>query len=229
MIKRHTAFLLSLLVVVMLSSAVASGLVRRAMPTSANAEEQALTVQLRYVAGISTWGPTNVYGAAMLWPKEQLATIGIHLLPHLLGGQQYMWWAVNSQTQKALRLGTFNSSYAGDASQDVYLLQDLPANANEVLVTVWHPGDSSTSPGPNRSVAGYFPLPPAPIATATALVLNPAPNATVLPTAIPGINTTPGHHPNYTHRVHTPVIIHNLPSTGGGPLVHAYEDESGSR
>ena len=188
-----------------------------------------MTIQLQYVAGVSTWGPTNVYGSATLWPKEQLATITVHLLPRLLGGQQYMWWIANTKTNAVLHLGTFDSNFAGDATQDVYLLQDLPAGANEVLVTVWHPGDSATTPGPDCSVAGLVPAPPAPTATPTLLPPNPGPYATALPTMIPGVVTTPGHHPTYTRHVRAPFTIHTLPSTGGGPLVNANMPESRTR
>ncbi len=226
--KRSAAFLVSLVLVVMLSVASASGLVRRSMPPTANAEEQGVTVQLQYIDGLSNWGPTNVYGSAHLWPTEQLATITVHLLPHLLNGQQYMWWVANTQSKQALRLGTFDTNYAGDLTQDVYLLQDLPEGANEILVTVWHPGDSSTTPGSDRSLAGLVPATPAAAATSTSGSPGYGLGGTPLPTAIPGVVATPGHHPTYTGHVHAPVTIHNLPSTGGGPLVHAYEQRSGA-
>jgi len=220
--KRLMAFLLSLLFVAMLSMAVASGLIRREVPPSVSAEEQGVPIQLSYVPGLSTWGPTNVYGSARLWPSEQLATISVHLLPHLLNGQQFAWWVMNSQTNKVSRLSMFNTNYAGDLSQDVYLLHELPVGANEVMVTVWHPGDSTTTPGGDRSLVGQFPVPPKPAATST-------PSAGALPTMIPGIDVKPGHHPTYIGHLHvasTP--IHTLPSTGGGPLVDASNRAAGT-
>ena len=182
-----------------------------------------MTINLQYMEGTSNWGPTNVYGSATLWPQEQLATISVHLLPHLLGGQQYWWWVTNSQTGKALRLGSFDTSFAGDGSQDVFLSKNLPLGANELVVTVWHPGDSTNVPGLDRSVAGLIPIPPAPTPTAVPGVPNSGPYASTLPTGIPGVITNPGHDPSYTGRVQAPVTIHTLPSTGGGPLVHANE------
>jgi hypothetical protein len=171
--------------------------------------------------GLSNWGPTNVYGTATLWPQEQLATISVHLLPHLLGGQQYGWWVTNAQTGKATQLGSFDTSFAGDGTQDVFLSKSLPIGANEIIVTVWHPGDSTKSPGVDRSVAGLISVPPAPTATATPSAPSSGPYASTVPTGIPGVITNPGHHPNYTGRVKAPVTIRTLPSTGGGPLVHA--------
>lgn len=225
--KRSAAFLLSLSLVAMLSVAGASGYIRRGILPTVNAEEQGMTIQLSYMQGVSNWGPTNVYGSATLWPNEELATITVHLLPHLLHGQQFIWWIANTRTQQALRLGTFNTNYAGDATQDVYLLQDLPADANEALVTVWHPGDSATTPGNDRSVAGLVAATAAATSTSTPQASNPNPSVTV-PTLIPGLDTKPGHHPTYTGHLQAPVSIHTLPSTGGGPLVHAYSYDTGT-
>lgn len=225
--KRVSPILLFLVVVATLSVAIASGMVRRVMPTTANAEEQGLSVQLQYMQGVSTWGPTDVDGSATIWPTEQLATITVHLLPHLLGGQQYMWWVANAQNGDALRLGTFNTSFAGEGTQDVYLLQDLPAGADEVIVTVWHPGDSARKPGTDVSLAGLIPA-PSPAATSTSLAAIPLPGATSLPTLIPGVIAKPGHNPTYIKKVISPVRIRTLPSTGGGPMVRANESGSGA-
>jgi len=139
--------------------AVDANVLRRAWP-AVNAEEQGISVALHYQRGYSTWGPTNVYGTAVLWPQEQVATLTVHLLPHLEGGDRYVWWVINTGSGAAVRLGTFNTTNAGDQHIATYLNHGLPAGANAVLVTIAVPTDPLRAPAASRSLYGAMvPLP----------------------------------------------------------------------
>src|SRR5579862_4561734 len=86
-------------------AAVDVGILRHATPAVVNAEERGTSVALSYQPGQSSWGPTNVYGTAVLWPLDGVATLSVHLLPHLQHGDRYVWWVANSHTGASMRLG----------------------------------------------------------------------------------------------------------------------------
>lgn len=131
-------------------------------PAAVHAESRGLDVRLSYVRGYSNWGPTNVNGVAKVWLSEGVAMLSVHNLPHLLNGDSYAWWLVNTGTGDALPLGAFNTSEAGDASQDAIFNQAPPQGADALVVTIKHPGDPAAAPGPLRSLTGYFPAQAAP-------------------------------------------------------------------
>lgn len=126
-------------------------------PAAGHAEEKGMTITLSYVRGYSNWGPTNVYGNAQFWPSEGVAALYVHNLPRLLQGDTYASWIVNTASGDVRRLGTFNTDDAGDGYEDITFDGGLPPGSNALLVTVQHPGDPATGPGPQRSLAGYFP------------------------------------------------------------------------
>lgn len=164
------------------------------------AEEQALLIHLAYSRGYSNWGPTNVSGAARLWPSEGVVVLTTHNLPHLLGGDLYVAWLVNTVSGESLRLDSFNTSQAGDAEMDKIFNQPLPRGANALLVTLSHPGAPATLPGPQRTLVGYFPAQhtapvisqPTPPATATPV---PAPPTAIPAPSAPPTATPPASHP----------------------------------
>lgn len=190
-----------------------------------NAESPAIVIALSYVRGYSTWGPTNVAGVARLWPGEGVVVLNVHDLPHLLNGDMYVAWLVNTSSGESLRLDAFNTSDAGDAEMDKIFDQALPRGANALLVTVSHPGDPSALPGPQRTLVGYFlpqntaPAPQQPAASATPAASAPSQPA---PTATPHARPSPGggraaprsHHKHSAVRAHHPVVV-ILPQTGG--------------
>lgn len=156
---------LQILIVLAISAATGIGLARHSTTLPADAEEKAVRVSLGYVRGYSNWGPTNVYGAAQIWPREAVANITVHNLPHLPYGRQYVWWVINMQTGAAMRLGAFNTTEAGNAFQDTYLAHALPAGANAVVVSIDQGVDRALRPGTQRTVGGYFAPPIASQAT----------------------------------------------------------------
>jgi hypothetical protein len=199
---RKSLIPLVLLFVLLIASGglAAIRIVHRDTPATASAEELGLSASLHYVDGYSNWGPTDVYGSAVVWPHEGVATINVHFLPRLTDGASYLWWVVNTVTGKAVNIGAFNTTNAGDAAQDVYPSSPMPAGANGVVVTVWSPGDSIRALGSKRALAGQFPLPSAP----TAVGALPLPR-----------------QPTYIHPLKLPVPVARLPQTGGGPFAEA--------
>ena len=222
------------------------------------AESPAIVIDLSYVRGYSTWGPTNVTGVARLWPGEGVVVLNVHDLPHLPGGALYVAWLVNTSSGESLRLNTFNTSDAGDAEMDQIFDQALPRGANALLVTVGHPGDPAAMPGPQRTLVGYFPAqnstpepqPPASAASATPVPVAPAqetpaptapPQETPAPTA-PAPTATPraragrgGAAPRTHHdsggaraRAHHPIVV-ILPQTGGASAALSHSGAALSR
>lgn len=195
------------------SSLLVAGLILMALPVSAYAEETAVIIKLSYVRGYSTWGPTNVFGAAQLWPREGVATLRLHDLPPLANGARYISWIVNTTTGDALQLGGFDASQAGDASLDVIFNQAMPRGANAILVTVMNPGDPPALPGPERSAAGYFPSRLAgPVGHSSTSAPGTVPPK---PVGLHGGKATPAT--GSARHLHSGPIVVELPRTGGGP------------
>ena len=124
----------------------------------------------------------------------------------LTNGDTYAWWVMNSTTGDVLRLGTFNTSDAGDAHVDTFLMGSLPDRANLVLITVSHPGDTVNRPGGMRSISGYLVTPAQPVSPAGG--------------AGGKGSTTPGGKAGQVYmngQLIAPVHVVALPRIGGGP------------
>ena len=171
---RHPRAAIALTLFLVSCIVVDINVLRQTSPAVVNAEEHGTSVDLSYQRGYSTWGPTNVYGTAVLWPREAVATLAVHLLPRLEGGDRYVWWVVNMKSGAALRLGTFNTSNAGDIFLDTFIQHALPAGANAVLVTVASATDTLSAPSVSRTLYGALPS-----LTASAA-------ATAVPGSLPG-------------------------------------------
>ena len=163
---RHPRAAIALTVFLLGCIVVDVNVLRQTSPTVVRAEEHGTSVDLGYQPGYSTWGPTDVYGTAVLWPKEGVATLSVHLLPRLEGGDRYVWWVVNTKNGAAMRLGTFNTTNAGDTFLDTFIAHSLPAGANAVVVTVASAADKLGAPSSSRSLYGVLPpLTGVPVAT----------------------------------------------------------------
>lgn len=154
---RHPRAAIALTVFLLGCIVVDVNVLRQTSPAVVKAEEHGTSVDLKYQPGYSTWGPTDVYGTAVLWPQEGVATLAVHLMPRLEGGDRYVWWVVNTKSGAALRLGTFNTSNAGDTFLDTFIAHSLPAHANAVVVTVASATDPLSTPAASRSLYGVLP------------------------------------------------------------------------
>jgi hypothetical protein len=203
---KRSAILAQLGVAILLGGGAGLVLLRQAPPSTAKAEERGIHIALGYVHGVSNWGPTDVRGTATLWPREGVAELSVQLLPRLTNGDTYAWWVMNSTTGVVLRLGTFNTSDAGDAHVDIFLMGPLPPQANMVLVTVSHPGDTVNRPSGMRSISGYVVSP--------AKALPPTNGSGGKGLNTPGAKS--GQVDKNGHPI-APVHVVALPQTGGGP------------
>lgn len=183
-------------------------------PGHVTAEESGHKTPLAYVPGYSTWGPTNVYGVARVWAREGEVALSVHFLPRLPSPGHYASWLVDRNTGQALRVGTFNTSEAGDAVQDVILGTPISTAEETVVVTAYPTGGADDVPGPYRSAIGSLSA-AAPVAAHPAPTLSsPAPTtgehrgSGMHPTTGPG-------HANPHAKPSTYVVV--LPRTGGGP------------
>lgn len=196
--------------------AVDLNVLRQTTPAVVNAEERGVTIDMRYQRGYSTWGPTNVYGTTVLWPREGVATLSVHLLPRLEGGDRYVWWVVNTKSGAALRLGTFNTTNAGDMYLDTFMPRGLPKGADAVVISMAAKEDSLATPGTARALYG--------VVTAQALV-----QASV-GTSSTGIDMSKGKESSLiggAARGGIQGVPHTLPRvlpmTGGGPALRKHQ------
>lgn len=77
-----------------------------ARPAAANGIP--IRVPLTYLAGRSTWGPTDARGEAAIRYSEAALRLDARGLPQLTG-ETYAVWLVKSGTNKAVAVGTFTS------------------------------------------------------------------------------------------------------------------------
>jgi hypothetical protein len=214
---RSLARLITVAVLVVAAVAASPDLVQRHAPSSANAEEQAIVVMLSYEPGYSNFGPTDIYGAADIWPNEGEATIAVHVLPQLFNGAEYVWWVVNRVNGHAMRLGAFDTDSAGDYYQDTYLHAPLPTGADSVVVTVWQPGQSNKQPGKVHSLAGWFPHAAPPPSQLTRTAASSAAAVPGTPTAMPRgtvLRRYPTQGPTYVATTAAKTPISANPITG---------------
>lgn len=196
--------------------AVDIGVLRHATPALVDAEERGVSVDLSYQPGHSTWGPTNVYGTAVLWPREGVATLTVHLLPRLDRGDRYVWWVLNARSGATKRLGTFNTSAAGDVFLDTFLAGSLPRGANAILVSIAHRGDPLAAPGASRTLYGNMITQSHPLQVPPALQAAQGLDRPAAPqpgTDGTGLNRSPAA----------------LPVTGGGPFPRARQQRASKK
>lgn len=183
------------------------GVLWRATPAIVDAEERGVSVDLTYQRGHSTWGPTNAYGTAVLWPLEGVATLTVHLLPHLEHGDRYVWWVMNTHSGATKHLGTFNTTAAGNVFLDTFVAGSLPRDADAVLVSIAPAGDPLAAPSARRTLYGDM---------ATQSHLLPAAALQGTPGQDRSATPQPGTDGSGIYRA--PV---SLPMTGGAQLAHA--------
>lgn len=116
-----------------------------------------IKVVLTYLPDVSNWGPANASGVAEVVMSEGVATIGVVGLPP---SEQdvYHAWIVDTRSQQSLSVGTFNTEGSGIASREIVMSQEIPDKGwNLFLLTVEAKGEPASTPGPRRSIGGYFP------------------------------------------------------------------------
>lgn len=148
---KRWALLLSAVFVFWALAALGGGTVR--------ANGAPIKIVLTYLNGVSNWGPQGATGVAELVMSEGEARVSASGLPQL-SGETYVAWLVNTATNQAMSLGSFNADSSGNARLDRVLPQAIPqAGWNLLLLTVEPAGAAPAAPGQRHTIAGYFPGP----------------------------------------------------------------------
>lgn len=114
-------------------------------------------VRLAYIEGLSNWGPRDASGTLELALGEGYAKLDLQKMERLTG-KKYQGWLVNSQSNDAVSIGTFNAGANGTVAHR----QTLPAIADFgfdlIIITVEPDPDDSPTPTSERSIGGRFSL-----------------------------------------------------------------------
>jgi hypothetical protein len=114
-------------------------------------------VRLAYIEGLSNWGPRDASGTLELALGEGYAKLDLQKMEPLTG-KKYQGWLVNSQSNDAVSVGTFNASANGVVTHR----QTLPAIADFgfdlFIITVEPDPDDAPQPTSERSIGGRFSL-----------------------------------------------------------------------
>jgi len=128
--------------------------------SSATAFADATPVQLMltYMPNVSNTDTPAASGIAELVMQEGEFRISAAGLPHLDGADRYVAWLVNSQSNQLYRLGSFNTTEAGESVRSEDVLPDAIPNKqwNLLLVTVENSAEANR-PSAKHSIAGTFP------------------------------------------------------------------------
>ena len=116
-----------------------------------------IEVPLAYIPGLSNWGPDDATGSVELSFGEGYARLDARGLPRLIN-ERYQGWIVNSESNDAISIGSFNA----DAENVVAFEGALPAIADFgfdlFIITVEPEPDDAPQPTGDRSIGGRFAL-----------------------------------------------------------------------
>ncbi|MBI2939778.1 MAG: hypothetical protein HYY04_05005 [Chloroflexi bacterium] len=172
-------------------------------PRRAMANGTPVRINLRYLSGISNYGPTNAIGVVEIVLIEGDVRVDLRGLPKL-NGELYQAWLVNSASGDRLSIGKFNAGEDGSAYLESVL--DLTDQHFDLAVISIEPEpDPSPNPDARLSIAGFFP---------GAQPVTPTPEAVAPPTPEAETTGTPGPTPTAL-----PLRPVRLPRTGGGPAI----------
>lgn len=129
-----------------------------AMPVgTARANGVPTLVRLTYLDGLSNWGPREASGTLELALGEGYAKVDAAGLPRL-AGEQYQGWLVNSQSNDAISIGTFNAAAGGGISYRGTLPTTPNFGFDLFIITVEPSPDDIPTPSDRRAIGGRFSL-----------------------------------------------------------------------
>ncbi len=116
-----------------------------------------LLVPLAYVEGLSNWGPREASGTLELALGEGYAKVDAAGLQRL-DRQRYQGWLVNSQSNDAISVGTFNAAASGTVAYRGALPATVNFGFDLFIITVEPDPDDAPQPTGQRSIGGRFSL-----------------------------------------------------------------------
>jgi hypothetical protein len=132
-----------------------------AAPRSGHANGVPTVVELRYLEGLSNWGPQDATGRLELSFAEGYAKLRATRLPRL-ERERYQGWLVNSETNNAISVGRFSADDAGVAVLDGSLPLISDFGFDLFIVTVEPEPDDAPAPTGQRTIGGRFAIGGAP-------------------------------------------------------------------
>lgn len=135
--------------------AAATALLAPAGPAQANGTP--IRITLRYLSGLSTFGPQNATGVAELITSEGEVRLTAAGLQKLADNEEYQLWISSDETNERLRLGTVQMDDGGVGRLDTVLRQPIPEKPwNLMVVSVEAKGSQPADPSDRLSIAGRF-------------------------------------------------------------------------
>ncbi len=126
-------------------------------PVRGHANGVPTVVELRYLEGLSNWGPQDATGRLELSFAEGYARLRAQKLPQL-ERERYQAWLVNSETNDAISAGRFNADATGAAVLDGTLPLITNFGFDLLILTVEPEPDDAPQPTARRSIGGRFSL-----------------------------------------------------------------------
>jgi len=126
-------------------------------PSVGRANGVPTVVELRYLEGLSNWGPQDATGRLELSFAEGYAKVRATRLPRL-ERERYQGWLVNSETNNAVSVGRFSADDAGVAALDGTLPLISDFGFDLFVITVEPEPDDAPQPSARRTIGGRFSL-----------------------------------------------------------------------
>lgn len=135
--------------------AATTALLAPAGPAQANGTP--IRITLRYLEGLSNFGPRNATGVAELITSEGEVRLTAAGLQKLADNEEYQLWISSDETNERLRLGAFQVNDAGVARLDTVLRQPIPEKPWNLMATsVEAKGSQPAAPSNRLAIAGRF-------------------------------------------------------------------------
>lgn len=117
---------------------------------------------LSYVPTVSTWGPSQATGVALITFSEGDVRADFVDLPVLDGGNRYALWLMRSKTKEAFLLGKFDAKELPVTHVDLLLPDPIPEDGWDMLLVTVEP-EPDPDPGPDSRWVLVGALPGTPV------------------------------------------------------------------
>jgi hypothetical protein len=135
--------------------AAVSTLLVPAGPVQANGTP--IRITLRYMPGLSNFGPQTATGVAELITSEGEVRLTAAGLQKLGDNDEYQLWISSDETGERMRLGIVPVNDQGVGRLDTVLRQPIPEKPwNLMVISIEAKGSQPTAPGNRLSIAGRF-------------------------------------------------------------------------
>lgn len=123
----------------------------------AQANGTPIRITLRYLPGLSNFGPQNATGIAELITSEGEVRLTATGLQKPADADEYQLWISSDETNERMRLGTVQVNDGGVGRLDTVLRQPIPEKPwNLMVISVEGKGSQPAAPSNRLSIAGRF-------------------------------------------------------------------------